>query len=80
MIKDLGRWLFGIYAIRKTAFVVLILFPSLRRSLRIYVGVEGGMGLSSHEAMELAKADGWLGPRPAQIYGDLASRVKKGSR
>lgn len=70
MIRELGRWLFGILGVRKSALILLYPFPSLRRLLRIFVGVEGGMGMATdhhidHSAPEL------LAPRARAIFADL---------
>ncbi|MCJ0761872.1 hypothetical protein [Variovorax terrae] len=72
MIKDLGRWLFGIHVVRKAALVFLFLFPPLRRRIRIYIGVEGGMAFVDEPAL--------LAERPARILADLRLAGKKGAR
>jgi hypothetical protein len=77
VIRQLGRWLFGIPGVRKGALILLYPFPSLRRLLRIFVGVEGGLGIAAdhidHSAPEL------LAPRARAIFADLQP-VKPGVR
>jgi hypothetical protein len=94
-MRELGRWLFGIHAVRMTALAVLFLFPEWRRKLRIYVGVEGGMdrvaGLLGNSDMDdinaphdpqavSAQALKTLAPRVAQIYADLDGNKQGGAR
>ena len=72
MIRELGRWLFGIPLVRKSALALLIFFPSLRRQLRIYVGVEGNI----HLRMDGANEPDALAPRAAEIFADLTSGTR----
>lgn len=84
MIRELGRWLFGITGVRKSALILLYPFPSLRRQLRIFVGVEGGivkggMGLTVAEQHVDHSAPELLAPRARVIFVDLLP-AKAGAR
>ena len=75
MIRQLGRWLFGIPGVRKSALIMLYPFPSLRRLLRIFVGVESGMigtmGSIAAEHHVDHSAPELLAPRACAIFTDL---------
>jgi hypothetical protein len=71
MIKILGRWLFGIQTLRKSALILLYPFPSFRRLLRIYVGVEGAMGGCDQHLVEQPTPQ-LLAPRASAIFADLS--------
>ena len=73
MIRELGRWLFGIPGVRKSALILLYPFPSLRRLLRIFVGVEGGM--TKHYIDQSAPE--LLAPRASSIFADLTQAKSK---